>query len=321
MEQAIPWVAAAIVIVVGIALFRRKGGRPVLHAGTLHPDRVPTVVRTPDPREKRLEHSAETVRSVLVSLLDILRNADSAAGDSTVALNEARTRINNIKVAGNLQEADALLDELDRMISANSTLRQKLNESQDALREQQGQIATLQTAVRVDALTQVGNRAAFEEQLEQAMERLDRYGETFSLLMLDLDHFKRINDTYGHPAGDRVLKGLAIKLKAALRGSDFISRYGGEEFAAILLRSAGAEALETAEKVRDAVETLKLTLDRVAVRITVSIGVAEAVAGESGEALVARADAALYASKQAGRNCVRLASADGATVLQPEVGR
>jgi diguanylate cyclase len=316
MEQVIPWLAAAVVILVGILLFRRRTPRPVLTAGTLKSDQVPTVAHTVDPREERLEHSAETVRSVLASLLDILRNTDSAADNSTVVLNEARTRINNIKLAGDLQETDALLDELDRMISANSSLRQRLNESQDALREQEGKIASLQTAVRVDALTQVGNRAAFEEQLGQAMERFSRYKETFALLLFDLDHFKRINDTYGHPAGDRVLKGMALKLKATLRGSDLISRYGGEEFAAILLRSGGQQAMETAEKVRDAIETTKLTLDRETVRVTVSVGVAEVAEGESIESLGGRADAALYQAKQKGRNQVCLAPSRGPAAQQ-----
>lgn len=307
MIHGIILIVAACLILAGLLILRRK--RMEIRVA---PDSMPTgldsnrVLHT-DPREVRLEHSADTLRSVLVTLIDVIRNTDSAAGYSAVALNEARVRISNINVASNLQEADALLAEIDRVISSNSLLRKKLNENQEILREQQGQIESLKTEVRVDALTQLGNRAAFEEQIAHAVERFERYQEHFSLLLFDIDHFKAINDTYGHPAGDRVLKGLALKLKAALRGSDLISRYGGEEFVVILLRCKSDQAMDTAEKVRDAVETLKLTLDKVTVKITVSIGVAEAMPGESKESLIARADAALYQAKQRGRNRVSLA--------------
>jgi diguanylate cyclase (GGDEF)-like protein len=163
-------------------------------------------------------------------------------------------------------------------------------------------------AVR-DGLTGLYNRRAFNELLAQAVAREDRQGGRFGLLILDLDHFKKLNDTFGHPAGDAALKGAAEVLKQHLRRGDQAARYGGEEFVVILPGTDEAGAQHLAERVREAVEKNRLVFEGAKLSLTASFGLAMWPGdGKEPDALLASADRALYAAKQAGRNRVTVAS-------------
>jgi diguanylate cyclase (GGDEF)-like protein len=163
-------------------------------------------------------------------------------------------------------------------------------------------------AVR-DALTNLYNRREFNELLTQAVSRADRGQGGFSLLLLDIDHFKQLNDSLGHPAGDAALRNVARVLESLLRSGDQAARYGGEEFAAILSGSDEAGALRTAERVRAALEKSQVIYEGARISVTASVGVAVwAADGNSETAILAAADRALYAAKQAGRNRVVAAS-------------
>jgi len=156
-----------------------------------------------------------------------------------------------------------------------------------------------------DALTGLANRRSAEERLEAAHADALRHHEPLSVLVLDLDHFKRINDRHGHAAGDHVLQAVGRILHQELRGGDFGARYGGEEFLVLLPHCAGEQALEIAERIRERIATMRVQVDGKVLRITVSIGAASLVAGESVATLLVRGDAALYAAKAGGRNrCV-----------------
>ncbi|HVR69405.1 MAG TPA: sensor domain-containing diguanylate cyclase [Vicinamibacteria bacterium] len=160
-----------------------------------------------------------------------------------------------------------------------------------------------------DALTGLYNRRAFDDHLARAVAREDRQGGRFALLMLDIDHFKKLNDTYGHPAGDAALAGVARLLERLLRKGDLAARYGGEEFAAILPGSDEKGALGMAERVRQALESERLVFEGARLALTASFGAAVWPAdGREAAALVGAADRALYAAKQAGRNRVTAAS-------------
>jgi len=126
-------------------------------------------------------------------------------------------------------------------------------------------------------------------------------------MIIDVDNFKDINDTHGHPGGDRVLKGVAYKIKSTLRATDFVARFGGDEFAAILMKAKAPVAGDAAQKVCRQVRESRFFLDGEEVRTSLSIGVAEIAAGESAEQLLKRADKALYRVKEAGRNNVMVA--------------
>ncbi len=122
--------------------------------------------------------------------------------------------------------------------------------------------------------------------------------------MFDIDHFKRINDTYGHDAGDRVLKSLAQEVRTALRSIDIFARLGGEEFAVILPETLLVPALSVAERIREEIEEMAITYDKITLKITISLGVTQQEEGETVEDLLKRSDEALYEAKRNGRNRV-----------------
>ena len=156
-----------------------------------------------------------------------------------------------------------------------------------------------------DVLTGLANRRSAEERLEAWRADATRHHEPLSVLLLDLDHFKRINDRHGHAAGDLVLQAVGKVLRDELRGGDLGARFGGEEFLVVLPHCAGDEAFETAERIRTRIAAMRVPVDHRALRITVSVGVAGLRTEESVASLLVRADAALYAAKARGRDrCV-----------------
>jgi diguanylate cyclase (GGDEF)-like protein len=159
------------------------------------------------------------------------------------------------------------------------------------------------SAVR-DGLTGVYNKRYLDERVEQEWAAHLRYKTHLSLLMIDIDHFKRINDTLGHTAGDRVLRGVAHQIQRSLRKEEVFARYGGEEFVVLLRESTLESAEQCAERMRDLVQTSPVPWESEMVRVTISLGVAStaAVATDSAKVLLARADQHLYQAKQAGRN-------------------
>ncbi|MFZ5571057.1 MAG: diguanylate cyclase [Thermodesulfobacteriota bacterium] len=161
----------------------------------------------------------------------------------------------------------------------------------------------LKTQAATDPLTGVENRRRFLERSAVEFQRFQRYGGSFCAAILDIDHFKRINDSYGHAAGDDVLRNLAEKCKEILRQTDFFGRLGGEEFAFVFVGADMAVAEAIAERLRLAMESCFLTIDDREIRCTVSIGITEIrPADESFETVLKRADAALYEAKRQGRN-------------------
>jgi two-component system, cell cycle response regulator len=157
----------------------------------------------------------------------------------------------------------------------------------------------------VDGLTQVYNRRYFLEQLEREVSRAKRYRRELSLILFDIDHFKLINDNYGHLAGDYVLKQLATVVKGKIRREDILSRYGGEEFAIILPEIDAPNAMQFAEKVRRLIEKAPFKFEETKISVTVSVGVATCIDADDAPALIKRTDDKLYEAKGAGRNCVR----------------
>lgn len=159
----------------------------------------------------------------------------------------------------------------------------------------------------IDPLTGLPNRAAWSERLDHEVNAWHQQGNSLSLAMLDLDHFKRINDGYGHLAGDKVLKIIANVLRKRLRSSDFIARFGGEEFVLLMPSSSLTDALAAGEVLRAAIEACPFHFKGEPVTITVSMGVAQFLPGERSDLALKRADAALYRAKAAGRNQVQAA--------------
>ena len=148
--------------------------------------------------------------------------------------------------------------------------------------------------VRTDPLTRVSNRRGLDETLDSMFALKDRYDESFSVAIFDIDHFKQVNDKKGHLFGDRMLQAVARILDETVRDTDVVARYGGEEFVVVMPQTALANACMFAERVRVMIEE--------GLGLTVSGGVATALDGDNAQSLLSRADAALYSGKAAGRN-------------------
>ena len=155
-----------------------------------------------------------------------------------------------------------------------------------------------------DILTNTNNRAALEESLLREWKLAGRQLAPLSVILLDVDHFKGINDRYGHKVGDQVLKAVATCIKETVRSSDIVFRYGGEEFVVLLSNTAGEGAELLAERVRAAIETLQFEYSAGDFTVTASLGIATLEPNESKEDLVGRADQAMYHAKNGGRNRV-----------------
>ena len=158
----------------------------------------------------------------------------------------------------------------------------------------------------IDGLTQISNKRHFLETLEREIARGQRYRRPLSLVMFDLDHFKTINDTFGHLAGDYVLKHLASAVKQRIRREDVFARYGGEEFAIVLPEISISAAMTLAEKIRQLVERHEFRFEKTKIAVTISVGVASTDDRDlDAETLIKLADEQLYAAKAGGRNQVR----------------
>lgn len=198
------------------------------------------------------------------------------------------------------------------MRSSAQALQQQVASSQQEIVQLQAELERVRDEALLDPLTRVMNRRGFDQHLSAMLKQPLEPGRAHCLIMLDLDHFKNVNDTHGHVTGDRVLQGLGEVLRAsASTHACSVARYGGEEFAILLPQSTLTQSAALAESVRARTKALKIrnrkTQD-VLLTVTVSAGVASMLAGEGALSLIGRADAALYQSKQAGRDRVSCAA-------------
>lgn len=197
--------------------------------------------------------------------------------------------------AARKQETDARMAELTRRLES-------LEREAATLRDQ---VRAERAAALTDPLTGIPNRLAWEERAAQEEARWRRFGHPLAVLVWDIDHFKHINDHYGHSAGDKVLKVVAELLAGHVRSTDFVARYGGEEFVMLAVGAGAEDVLRLAETLREAVSRCGFRYRGERVQVTVSCGIALLQAGEDLAAAFRRADAALYAAKRGGRNrCV-----------------
>jgi len=162
---------------------------------------------------------------------------------------------------------------------------------------------------RTDPLTQTGNRSALLHDFQHEQEFAQRYGLPLSMIFLDIDHFKNINDEYGHDAGDEVLRAIGRNAKQNIRASDKVYRYGGEEFVMLLRNTTSDGARHLAERIREAIDRLPCQIGLLSLHVTASLGVASLNPGETCSELLKRADQAMYTAKHRGRNRVEAAMA------------
>jgi diguanylate cyclase len=196
-----------------------------------------------------------------------------------------------------------VLHSVNKLLNVNEEMKAKLQAAEDRLQAQARQIESHAVEARTDPLTQVANRRALEDILRHSVSEFEKNGRPVTVMIVDVDHFKKFNDTQGHQAGDEVLCGVARVLRQATAEPNLVARYGGEEFAVVFPGSTIAEARETAERARLAIASARFRYEARELRVTASAGLAELAVGETEAAFVKRADEALYASKHAGRNC------------------
>ena len=194
-----------------------------------------------------------------------------------------------------LQDADRKIDELQESLQGYKEEVLRTKERADVLEKE----------VLLDGLTEIHNRRAYELRIREELRRYHRDGQGFSLVLIDVDHFKNINDLYGHQAGDNCLRGIAGRIKSAVRTTDFLARYGGEEFIVILAGSSGDNARRISEKIREVIEKTKFIYRDEEIPVTISLGVTAAEPSDGDpEALFVRVDDAMYRAKKEGRNRV-----------------
>lgn len=198
---------------------------------------------------------------------------------------------------------EAVFTAMDQMLAANTELQQRLEEAEKQLESQAAEIKAHESEARTDSLTGLSNRRAFDDELKRRLNEWQRKQTPCTLVMMDIDFFKKFNDTHGHQVGDEVLRQVAKVLGASSREMDLPCRYGGEEFGVILPATDAASACRVAERIRAAVEASTTVCDGKSLKVTCSLGLAAFTADDDVAHLIRRADDALYASKKAGRNC------------------
>ena len=260
----------------------------------------------------RRAHRADSHRSRqdMVRASEIAKRLQALADEMSSNVGEHRSQLDQAtrlltSGEGRTDEslAELVVDVIGDIVRANQNLQSKLQTAESRLEEQAAEIEAHISRSLTDPLTGLPNRREFNDRLEERMAAWGRRQEVFSLLLLDVDHFKTLNDEYGHLAGDQVLAAIGRALRGAVRREDAVARYGGEEFAILLPNTSLDEAIHVARKVRETVATTAVHFGGQQLAVTVSGGLAMIGTNERCESLIHRADAALYAAKAAGRNC------------------
>jgi diguanylate cyclase len=253
----------------------------------------------------------ETSRKIHATVNDILESLGQAGRDQSAFGKKLEGFSGQLSEEISATRATMLvqgiLRETQQVMAQNQALESRLSESTREIEDLRQHLAEVRREAMTDALTGIPNRKFFDQTLVEEIASAEAEGAELCLLLADIDHFKKFNDTYGHLVGDEVLKVVARALKDGIKGRDTPARHGGEEFAVILPRTALENAVTVAEQIRSTLADRKLQNRRRGNsygRITLSIGVGRYRSGESVESLVERTDAALYRAKSGGRNRV-----------------
>ncbi len=254
---------------------------------------------------KRLRTEKTQLIKALQTLLKSTEELSTGVDSHNNELATVQECVTHLNAEGDLDIVQqALLQQIEAVVSANRQMEDDLVVTRYQLQEQAQELDKSRHEACTDQLSGLGNRKLFDESIQFAISQFKRKDVPFALVLADVDHFKRINDTHGHQAGDNVVRRIGETLKQLCRGHDYISRYGGDEFAILLMKASEENARRAAARIRSAIERTNFDVgangSRVAV--TFSMGMAFPRTTDTTEALFDRADRALYESKKRGRN-------------------
>lgn len=248
---------------------------------------------------------------VLDEIKQVLEMIDAASGSATSYsedLADASAKLADAYDGETLRAViERLMEGARAMELNNKKLEASLSSSKQEIEQLQQNLAVVRSESLTDPLTSLSNRKSFDASLAGAIVTARQRGEPLSLMMVDVDHFKRFNDSFGHLTGDQVLRLVAVAMKNNVKGQDIAARYGGEEFVIALPDTTLRSAAAVADQIRRAVmakELMKRSSGERLGRITVSVGIALLHTGDTAQSLIERADACLYAAKRLGRNRV-----------------
>ncbi len=265
------------------------------------------------------QERARTMKALLATLKSteqLTTDVDSHQHE----LADVERQVGHMAVTGELEEVQhVLLRQIGSVMEANRRLEDDLVCARYRLEMQAQELDRTRLEARCDPLSGVSNRMAFDERLNYMLSAFKRDGLPFTLVLCDVDHFKWINDTHGHTAGDQVVGEIGALLRDCIRDGDFVGRFGGDEFALLLGGLPSHMARQVADRIRVICERHNFTVGAQGQRssVTFSMGLASVQRGDTAESLLARADAALYASKHAGRNKVHSSEELPAGSYQP----
>lgn len=267
-------------------------------------DEIGQFVAEQNQSQTQSEASSETLNVQLVDEMKAMGESVESAGDLQQIRHQVRSRLYSIeRHLQEFREREATL--AAAMRARNDQMRARIVELEGEAKRLHSQLKDEQRLSTLDALTQIPNRLAYESRIDEEVKRWQRFKQPTCIAVWDVDHFKRINDTYGHRAGDRVLRTVAECLARRVRSTDFIARYGGEEFVGIFTGTTLESALRLMEELRLAISQIGFHFRGTPISITASSGITALLPGDSPGAAFDRADKALYQAKEAGRNrCV-----------------
>ncbi len=248
----------------------------------------------------------------VIELIASVSGDTSRFGKSMQGVSDALS--SEISAADLGQVVETIVAATKQMESRSRELEERLTESKSEVEELRSNLAQARTEALTDQLTGIANRKAFDEVLLSSIAAASQNGSELCLAMADIDFFKKFNDTFGHQAGDQVLRLVGRCLSNNVKGQDTPARYGGEEFAMILPNTALEDAIKLSNHIRETVksrELVKKSTGENLGRVTMSLGVAQFAIGDTPQSMIARADAALYEAKEQGRN--RVVAANGAS--------
>ena len=257
-----------------------------------------------------LDKKEAELKDIISTLGNQLKEA--AKEDEEFGLQLSRS-IEDLRGAADLDDIQEIRrrikDGMDRISDHITTKREhdrgRIHDLRQQIRGLHLKLDTAKMESMTDALTGIYNRGAFDQQIVSEVTSAHQLGRTVSVAMVDIDHFKRVNDTYGHQAGDMVLADVAqLLVREFFRKSDIVARYGGEEFIAILVHAKLEDAHRLSERLLKAIAEREIKYDDQIIRLTASVGVAQLLPNETADALVRRADQALYQAKELGRDRV-----------------